>query len=427
MYNDLALHAIVNISQHDTIKLTLAKKLTNQPMMTEAKGKKENGDVADNAAAPTTPKEHEHQTQGLIRSLYDVSLSEFLTPSLGDPYSVPRDPHLRLRRTLTPSLNVGIPKYAEAQFMLSKEETTGRRELLQFRVCFDDINGGKGRKHFTMDAYVWGASEAEAQIRVVTLHGISAGVSRTRWHKLGELYGSAAETTTSPPSKKVRFVALDWHSIDRSVDDDSNNEFLTCLPKHIMDVSSCKRDREEIIQLFSSNERQEWCRKLCDAISSGICPRSFDDGGRIFRAIIEEGLGWGTKDTPFILGLKSWSGGLGMRMLAQIHRNSGTDGVSFANNIQGAIIMHPGCFDKQDIVDAMSTGMIPTALMCWAKDDPLVPSVVSKMYLDAACSSGNDSKVKLVTYENGGHHNFDGSDGLPNFDIEVRDWINNLS
>ena len=121
-----------------------------------------------------------------------------------------------------------------------------------------------------------------------------------------------------------------------------------------------------------------------------------------------------------------------MRMLAQIARSNnetGTEDTSFAGNIQGAIIMHAACFDKKDIIDVMSSGVIPTALMSWAKDDPLVPYAVSKMYLDAAASnSGNDvdTKVKLVTYESGGHHNFDGSGGLPNFDDEVIEWINNL-
>lgn len=387
--------------------------------------------IMGKATTPATPKEQAQQTQALIRKLYDVSSSEFMTPSVGDPYSVKRDPHLRLRRTLTPSLNVGIPKYTEAQFMLSKADTTGKRMSLQFGVSLDDGKKTNKKKYFTMDAYVFGAPEAEADIRVVTLHGISPGVSRTRWHKLGARYDDMQRAASST-SKKVRFVALDWHSIDRSVDDDSNDEYLTCLPKHMMELASCEEDMEEMAQLFTSTERQEWIRTFAHGISSGMCPRTFDDGGRIFRAVIEEGLGWGKNHTSFILGLKSWSGGMGMRMLAQIARSNhetGTEDTSFAGNIQGAIIMHAACFDKKDIIDVMSSGVIPTALMCWAKDDPLVPYAVSKMYLDAAASnSGNDvdTKVKLVTYESGGHHNFDGSGGLPNFDDEVIEWINNL-
>lgn len=143
--------------------------------------------------------------------------------------------------------------------------------------------------------------------------------------------------------------------------------------------------------------------------------------------MIEEGLGWGTSnDTKFILGVKSWSGGLGMRFLSQLsHSKSETDR-KFAENIQGAIIMHPGCFDKGDIKEAMSSGIVKTALMCWALDDPLVPYKVSQMYLDAAGSNGNDDKIKLCTYESGGHHNFDGTEGLPNFDDAVIEWVDNL-
>ena len=237
--------------------------------MTTEEEKKEN-----TTSIPTTPKEHEAVTQSCIKSLYDLSSSEILTPSSGEYYSVPRDPHLRLRRTLTPSLNVGIPKYTEAQFMLSKGETTGKRIKLHFGVNFDDDDGDiTNKKQFTMDAYAWGASESEATVRIVTGHGISSGVSRLRWHKCGELYSS---------STKVRFVALDWHSIDRDVDDETNSEFLTCLPKHIIDVPPKDKgeDLEEIVQMFESEERREWLRKFCGAIAQGICPRSYDEIGR---------------------------------------------------------------------------------------------------------------------------------------------------
>ena len=88
-------------------------------MKTEEEKKEDNSTVKVAATPTISPKEQIHQTQALIQSLYHVSTSEFLTPSAGDAYSVKRDPHLRLRRTLTPSLNVGIPKYTDAQFMLS--------------------------------------------------------------------------------------------------------------------------------------------------------------------------------------------------------------------------------------------------------------------------------------------------------------------
>ena len=370
----------------------------------------------------TATKEYKDQTQAAIQNLYNVSKTEVMTPSVGDAYSVERDPHLRLRRTLTPSLNLGIPKYAEAQFMLSSKfsETTGKRESLEFGAMLD---GSSTVKRFTMDGYAFGAPEHEADVRIVTLHGISPGVSRTRWHKLGERYNKIY-AESDPSKKKVRFVALDWHSIDRSVDDDSNTEFLTCLPKHMMEVSTT--DVEEIAQLHATKDRQDWYRGFAKAIEGGACPRGFEDGGKILRGVIEEGLGWGKSNTPFILGIKSWSGGLGMRFLSQIHRSGSAVDRAFAGNIQGAIIMHPGCFDKKDIVDAMSSGIVKTSLMCWAKDDPLVPYSVAQMYLDAAGSNGKDSKVKLCTYESGGHHNFDGTEDLPNFDDSVIEWIDNL-
>jgi len=102
--------------------------------MTADEEKKFDGNSTNGCA---NPQEEQQQTQELIKSLYEISKSEFMTPTVGDPYSAPRDPHLRLRRTLTPSLNVGIPKYAEAQFMLSKAETSGKRLTLEFGVEFN--------------------------------------------------------------------------------------------------------------------------------------------------------------------------------------------------------------------------------------------------------------------------------------------------
>jgi hypothetical protein len=368
----------------------------------------------------TATHQYKDMTQSAIQTLYDISKSEVMTPSVGDAYSVPRDPHLRLRRTLTPSLNVGIPKYAEAQFMLSKGETSGKRISLEFSVHFDNETN---KKYFTMDGYAFGASESEADVRIVTLHGISCGVSRTRWHKLGEKYNQILAEASSSKKKKVRFIALDWHSIDRSVDDDTNTEFLSCLPKHIIEVSPC--DVEEIAMLHDTPDRQEWHRNFAKAAK--VCPRTFTDGSKLLRGVIEEGLGWGTSnDTKFILGVKSWSGGLGMRLLSQLSRSKSETDRKFAKNIQGAIIMHPFFFDKSDIQEAMSSGVVKTALMCWALDDPLTPYKVSQMYLDAAGSNGNDDKIKLCTYECGGHHNFDGTEGLPNFDHTVIEWIDDL-
>jgi len=74
----------------------------------------------------------------------------------------------------------------------------------------------------------------------------------------------------------------------------------------------------------------------------------------------------------------------------------------------------------------MSSGIVKTALMVWAKDDPLIPYPVTQLYLDAAGSNGDDEKIKFISYERGGHHNFDGTDNLPNFDDSVIEWVNNL-
>ena len=59
-----------------------------------------------------------------------------------------------------------------------------------------------------MDGYAFGAPESEANVRIVTLHGISPGVSRIRWHKLGERYNTIyKEGNKNNRKKKVRFVS----------------------------------------------------------------------------------------------------------------------------------------------------------------------------------------------------------------------------
>lgn len=129
--------------------------------------------------------------------------------------AISRDPHLRLRRTLTPSVGAcGRPgvEQAEAQYLI--EGSTGeRRSMGPF--------SWKGET-FIMDGYFWGSSEATARHRIVALHGVTPGVSRTRWHALGE------KLTRENPS--IRFCAVDWHSIDRT--DKPQDAFLTMLPKH---------------------------------------------------------------------------------------------------------------------------------------------------------------------------------------------------
>jgi hypothetical protein len=318
----------------------------------------------------------------LIAALYKCN-KELIQPSEGPAVEVTRDPHLRLRRTLTPSLNKGIKKYHEAQFLIT--DSTGMRINLSFSALGRD---------FHMDAYVWGASEQEAEIRMVGLHGISPGVSRTRWHTLGE------KLTAAFPNK-VRFVALDWHSIDRS--DSYQEDFLTLLPKHIFSVPD---NFEDFVDLYPEN-RREWAHNFLTHCKEH-CPREYSEGAQVLRAVIEQGLGW--TDKSFIPCIKSWGGGLGITMLAEATRENGT----FKNNIIGAVIMHPACFFEPQICqDAVKD--IP-AIFCWAEDDPLAPYPLSSQFLI-------HSRVKLVSYETGGHGGFDGTQGLPDFDEEVVAWM----
>jgi hypothetical protein len=322
----------------------------------------------------------------LIAALFKAD-TEVVQPSEGPPMTVKRDPHLRLRRTLTPSSPVrGLKKYTEAQFMI--QGSSGKRIKLFFSALGDS---------FQMDAYVWGAKEDEAEQRMVAVHGISPGVSRTRWHSLGERIGKTMN--------KTRFVALDWHSIDRT--DEPQDAFLTMLPKHIFSVPS-NSAAQEYIDLYPK-DRREWARGFFNQVEE-CCPRSYQQGAEALKAVIEDGLGWGVERKPFILGVKSWSGGVGIKMLAEAARQGG----SFKENITGAVIMHPACFlDKDECRSAVKD--IPV-LMCWAKDDQLVPYQLSSHFLV-------HDRVNLVAYDKGGHANFDGSNNLPNFDDDVITWL----
>ena len=318
----------------------------------------------------------------LIAALYKAN-TEVIQSSEGPAITVTRDPHLRLRRTLTPASPIsGLKKVKDAQFMITG--STGKRINLTFSVLGHS---------FQMDAYVWGAEERDAKRRMIALHGVTPGISRTRWHKLGERLGAM---------ESVRFVALDWHSIDRT--DEPQTEFLTLLPKHIMSAIS-EDDMEDIVQMFPK-ESHGHVRKLFDEVKE--CPRSFEEGADVLRAVIEQGLGWGVDGKPFILGMKSWSGGVGLKLLAQASHEDG----ELKRNIAGAVIMHPGAFDK---ADADAVKYIPT-IMCWAKDDQKVPYQLSSRFVA-------HPTVKLVAYEKGGHANFDGTNNLPNFDDDVVEWF----
>lgn len=319
----------------------------------------------------------------LISALYEQN-KEIIQPSEGPPLTVENDAHLRLRRTLTPSLYSGLKPNDEAQFMV--QGSTGKRISLHFEAL--------GGHEFQMDAYVWAPSKP-CKRRVLALHGMTPGISRTRWHSLGERLTKENDDTY--------FVALDWHSIDRT--DKPQDAFLTLLPKHIF---SYPDNAQEFIDMFpDQNKGQE----MMDAIRTK-CPRSFEDAEVILRAVIEQGLGWLSDDIPFVICLKSWSGGF-VNMLVKATREEG----QFKQNLAGAVLIHPAAFlSEVDIKDAMKD--LP-ALLCWAKDDNKVPYQLSERYLV-------HDRVKLVTYEAGGHHNYDGSSGLPNFDDDIIDWFQSL-
>ena len=102
----------------------------------------------------------------LIAALFKAN-TEVEEPSEGPARTVTRDPHLRLRRTLTPSSPFKGIKGEEAQFMVGG--SSGKRVSLAFSWGGDD---------FQMDAYVWGADEANAEHRFVACHGVTPGISQ---------------------------------------------------------------------------------------------------------------------------------------------------------------------------------------------------------------------------------------------------------
>jgi len=351
-----------------------------------------NDDVDVSTSTTTTTQD---AVPGLIAALYRAD-TELVKPTEGPDVVVKRDPHLRLRRTLTPSLNVGLKSYNEAQFTITG--STGKRIDLEFQV-FD--------RKFRMDAYVWGASESDAKMRMVAVHGISPGISRTRWHKLG------GRLVDEVPERKIRYVALDWHSIDRT--DEPQVDFLTMLPKHIFSAPKSQPVRDELISMHATEEGREWMRGAFRSADE-YCPRGFDDGADILKAVIRQGLGWGTPTTRFVLGTKSWSGGVGVQLLAKSAHND----PDFKRNVAGAVIMHPACFYEAAVIrDAVND--LPDVLVGWAKDDGKAPYKLLEKFLGA----GNEN-IKVVSYESGGHANFDGEDNLPNFDDDIVAWIRRL-
>ena len=189
------------------------------------------------------------------------------------------------------------------------------------------------------------------------------------------------------------------HSIDRG--DAPQEAFLTMLPKHFMFTPS-----EAMIESLSEAARVR-AQRTAEFVREN-CPHSHAEAGQVLRAVIAEGLGWGGPGREFVVGLKSWSGGVGMNMLADAARAG--DG-SF--RAAGAILLHPAC-DAFAVPPALALGGIP-AIIGWAKDDEKVPYSLAELY------TAVDS-VELVTFESGGHSKFNGTGGLPNFDDSVAAW-----
>lgn len=246
-----------------------------------------------NSRDPVAPNKEQQQatTQCVVPDLIDKlhkATVEVLQNSNGPPLVYHLDPHLRLRRTLTPRSKItGIPKYSEAQFVI--HPTTGKRRTLHFETA---LNGGDERE-FLMDAYFWGATEEEATVRMVTCHGISPTASRERWHALGWRIQHDPVL-----SKKIRFVDMDWHSIDRG--DAYQEDFLTMLPKHIFDCPS-EETVQEIAAMLQSRRiektlprssptaksivRELW--KMVHKFSKQSSPKDWDGGylaNHLFRA-----------------------------------------------------------------------------------------------------------------------------------------------
>ena len=61
-----------------------------------------------------------------------------------------------------------------------------------------------------------------------------------------------------------------------------------------------------------------------------LCPRSLADAAVVLRAVIDQGLDWGAAGKPFTIGVKSWSGPVGIKLIADAVQSGGT----FARNIR---------------------------------------------------------------------------------------------
>ena len=329
------------------------------------------------------------KTHELISELNKLNSEVIKSASGGSPFVVSRDPHLRLRRTLTPPSPYKGFSDDEAQFLISTTDSLSLAAAERISLSFSCFG-----EDFVCDGYFWGACEENATKRIFAVHGSGACISRTRWHPLGD--------RLTKEDEGIRFCAIDWHSIDRT--DKPQDEFLTMLPKHFMD----SMDHDELDKIFSGVPNaqrammKEWIDKMAEK-----CPRSHEQGSIILRAMIEQGCGWGTSpEKPFILCIKSWSGTIGMTMIVDAKKERGDN--DFHRNISAAVIMHPAYCKVMDMKEVLDFPVV----MCWAKDDNKAPYFLSAQYIDAG--------AVIAGPETGGHANF------PEFDNDVSKFIHNL-
>jgi len=346
----------------------------------------ENNDSSESHHCPQDNLDRETTQQvvpALIAKLYRAN-RELVNTVEGTASYVENDPHLRLRRTLTPSLNVGIPGIPEAQFMI--QGSTGTRSRLNFSIAND---------HFCMDYYTWGASEEDATMRIIAIHDANPGINRARWHTLGD-------RLSRKDHDRTRFVALDWHSLDRSPDRPNNN-FLTMLPKHYFSpVKAEVMDVLESMPGFHSIPGVEEMLTDWNALAAAA-PRNLADAANTLHSVIEGGLGWGPTK-PFLLCTMSWSGGVALTLLAKASS-------PFRSSIRGAIFFQPEISDPKVIASAINDVPILLGLV---KDDTALPWRLSRSFK----SEGN---VKRIEYLQRAH-----SAWSKDFDNEILQWVDKL-
>ena len=129
------------------------------------------------------------------------------------------------------------------------------------------------------------------------------------------------------------------------------------LPKHMFDAPPA-HIADAFAEHLTGEALEEALRRRHDMAQRvrDKCPRSTADAGRVLRAVITQGLGWGASK-PFVLGMLSWSAGPCLSMLAAAaHESNG----SFRQSVDGCFIMYPAYYDVDFIQDALKG--IPTIM-----------------------------------------------------------------